>query len=176
MPPSGTDEGIRFARRLRETDPDIGVVVLSQFAEGRYVIPLLESGSAGRAYLLKERVRHPDQLLAAIDAVNASDSLIDPTVVDVLIAAKSRAEQSPLSELTPRELDVLAAIAEGKSNSAIAQTLSLTKRAVEKHVNSIFAKLKLGSSGELSPRVTAALMFLAESPSEAAKRLADPLA
>ncbi len=164
MPPTGTDEGIQFARRLREVSPAVGVVVLSQFAEASYVLELLKSGSRGRAYLLKDRVRDIDQLLAAIEAVKASRSLIDPVMVDLLVSARSQSELSPLAELTPREREVLAEIAAGKSNRAIGQSLSLTKRAVEKHVNSVFAKLSLGSSEELSPRVAAALLFLAEQP------------
>jgi DNA-binding NarL/FixJ family response regulator len=161
MPPTGTDEGIEVARTLRQTDPEIGVVVLSQFAEASYVLALLDSGSAGRAYLLKERVRNPEQLVSAITAVSAGESVIDPLLVEVLVKARTRAEQSPMSQLTAREHEVLAEIAQGKSNGAIARSLSLTKRAVEKHVNAIFMKLELGSSEDVSRRVKAALIFLA---------------
>jgi DNA-binding NarL/FixJ family response regulator len=161
MPPTGTDEGIQVARSLRETDPDVGVVVLSQFADSSYVLSLLESGSAGRAYLLKERVRNPGQLVAAITSVVAGESVIDPAVVDVLVQARAQASRSPLSQLTAREHDVLAEIAQGKSNAAIARSLFLTKRAVEKHVNAIFMKLELGSPEDVSRRVKAALMYLA---------------
>jgi DNA-binding NarL/FixJ family response regulator len=166
MPPSGTDEGIRIAARLRVEFPAMGVVVLSQYADPGYVLALLESGSDGRAYLLKERVYDRRQLVTAIEAVAAGQSVIDPKIVEVLVAAKARSDRSPLSELTPRELEVLAAIAEGKSNAAISDVLVLTKRAVEKHINSIFLKLNLShsqSAEDVSPRVKAALLFLAES-------------
>ena len=166
MPPTQTDEGIRLAAHLRIAHPRIGVVVLSQYADPGYVLELLESGSDGRAYLLKERIHDRRQLVAAIEAVANGQSVIDPKIVEILVAAKSRAERSPLAELTPRELEVLAAIAEGKSNAAISESLVLTKRAVEKHINAIFLKLNLShsqSAEEVSPRVKAALVFLAES-------------
>jgi DNA-binding NarL/FixJ family response regulator len=166
MPPTNTNEGIRLAAQLRREHPDIGVVVLSQYADPGYVLQLLESGSEGRAYLLKERVHDRRQLVAAIEAVANGESVIDSKIVEVLVAARARGERSPLAELTPRELEVLAAIAEGKSNSAISDTLVLTKRAVEKHINAIFLKLNLShsqSAEDLSPRVKAALVFLAQS-------------
>ena len=166
MPPTHTDEGIRLAAHLRAAHPEIGVVVLSQFADPGYVLELLESGSDGRAYLLKERVHDRGQLIAAIEAVARGGSVIDPKIVEILVAAKARGERSSLSELTPRELEVLAAIAEGKSNAAISDALVLTKRAVEKHINAIFLKLNLSHSEfaeDVSPRVKAALVFLAES-------------
>jgi DNA-binding NarL/FixJ family response regulator len=166
MPPTHTDEGIRLAAQLRVARPRIGVVVLSQFADPSYVLELLESGSDGRAYLLKERVHDRRQLVGAIEAVAIGQSVIDPKIVEVLVAAKARGERSPLTELTPRELEVLAAIAEGKSNAAISDALVLTKRAVEKHINAIFLKLNLShsqSAEDVSPRVKAALVFLAES-------------
>jgi DNA-binding NarL/FixJ family response regulator len=166
MPPTDTDEGIRLAADLRETHPEIGVVVLSQYADPTYVLALLESGSDGRAYLLKERVADRRQLIGAIEAVANGQSVIDAKIVEVLVAAKARGERSPLAELTPRELEVLAAIAEGKSNAAISDMLVLTKRAVEKHINSIFLKLNLSHSqaaDDVSPRVKAALLFLADS-------------
>ncbi len=165
MPPTKTDEGIRLAARLRDEHPDIGVVVLSHYADPQYALELLGTGSDGRAYLLKERLHDRRQLVAAIEAVARGDSVIDPKVVEVLVAAKARAGNSPLSALTPREMDVLAAIAAGKSNTAIAESLVLTKRAVEKHINAIFLKLNLShvpAADEISPRVKAALMFLAE--------------
>ncbi len=160
MPPSSSDEGIRVAARLRESHPAVGVVVLSQFAEPAYALALLESGSNGRAYLLKERVHSRAQLLSAIETVAEGGAVVDTTIVDVLVAAKNRAERSPLAELTPREREVLAQIAEGKSNGAIADSLVLTKRAVEKHVNSIFSKLDLSEAEDASKRVKAALAFL----------------
>jgi DNA-binding NarL/FixJ family response regulator len=165
MPPTQSDEGIQLAARLRAEHPEIGVVVLSQYAEPGYVLALLDSGSDGRAYLLKERVHDRAQLVTAIEAVAAGESVIDPKIVELLVAAKSRGERSPLAELTPRELEVLAAIAEGKSNTAISGALVLTKRAVEKHINAIFLKLNLThahDAGAVSPRVKAALLFLAE--------------
>jgi DNA-binding NarL/FixJ family response regulator len=161
MPPTGTDEGIEVAHMLRETHPDIGVVVLSQFLEPNYPLALLESGSSGRAYLLKERVHDREQLVAALRAVVNGESMIDPEVVDVLVQARARADESPLAELTPREWEVLGEIAQGKSNAAIAASLFLTKRAVEKHINSIFLELNLTGVSDVSRRVKAALMFLA---------------
>ena len=163
MPPSHTDEGIRLADHLRESRPSTGVVVLSQYAEPPYVLALLEHGSDRRGYLLKERIHDRGQLVSAIDAVNRGGSVIDPKIVEVLVAAKSWADRSPLAELTPRERDVLAEMAEGKSNAAIAASLVLTKRAVEKHINSIFTKLGLAASVDVSKRVKATLMFLADS-------------
>jgi DNA-binding NarL/FixJ family response regulator len=167
MPPTFTDEGIQIARALRMSDPDIGVVVLSQFADPSYVLAFLESGSARRAYLLKERVGDPHQLVSAIEAVVAGGSVIDPKVVEVLVRARSVGAKSPLSSLTRREHDVLAELAQGKSNAAIADSLVLTKRAVEKHINAIFTKLELDSPDDVSRRVKAALLFLASANSEA---------
>jgi len=162
MPPSSADEGIRIAAKLRETAPEVGVVVLSQYAEPAYALALLERGTGRRAYLLKERVRKRDELIGAIQQVAQGGSVIDPTIVDVLIQARSRATQSRLSQLTPRERELLAEIASGKSNGAIAQSLFLTKRAVEKHVNAIFSKLDLPETQDVSRRVKATLIFLAE--------------
>jgi DNA-binding NarL/FixJ family response regulator len=162
MPPRVSDEGIQVAARLRETHPDIGVVVLSQYSDPAYVLHLLESGSDGRGYLLKERVHNRGELVAAIDAVAQGGSVIDPKIVEVLVGAKARAAHSALSQLTRREHEVLAEIAEGKSNTAIADSLVLTKRAVEKHINSIFMKLGLAASDDVSKRVKATLLFLAE--------------
>jgi len=162
MPPTGTDEGIRVAALLRATHPAIGVVVLSNYAEPSYALALLESGSEGRAYLLKERVHDRAQLVAAIEAVAAGGSVLDSKIVEPLVATKLRVERSPLAALTGREREVLAEIAKGKSNAAIADTLVLTKRAVEKHINSIFLKLDLSYSEDVSKRVKATLLFLAE--------------
>jgi DNA-binding NarL/FixJ family response regulator len=163
MPPSDTDEGIRLANHLREHHPATGVIVLSQYAEPRYILDLLEHGSDRRGYLLKERIHDRGQLVSAIDAVARGGSVIDPKIVEVLVEAKAHAERSRLAELTPRERDVLAQMAEGKSNAAIAESLVLTKRAVEKHINSIFIKLRLAGSEDVSKRVKATLMFLAGS-------------
>src|SRR3954451_18207984 len=161
MPPTQTDEGIQLAARLRESHPDIGVVVLSNYAEPAYAIALMDDTSAGRAYLLKERVHHSAQLLSAIESVAAGGSVMDPKIVEPLVNARSRA-RSPLDELTPREREVLAQIAQGKSNGAIADDLVLTKRAVEKHINSIFLKLNLADAQDVSKRVKATLVFLAD--------------
>ncbi len=162
MPPTHTDEGIQLAAELRESHPEIGVVILSQFADPSYALALLDHGSDGRAYLLKERVHNRAELMAAIRAVAEGGSMIDPKVVEALVDARSRAQHSPLNELTARELQVLAEIAQGKSNTAIAEVLFLTKRAVEKHINAIFWKLGLAEGTDVSRRVKAALMFLAE--------------
>jgi DNA-binding NarL/FixJ family response regulator len=162
MPPTKTDEGIRIAGRLRDSHPGMGVVVLSQYSEPIYVLALLESGSDGRGYLLKERLHDRGQLVSAIDTVARGGSVIDPKIVEVLVAAKARAEHSRLSRLTTRDREVLAELAEGKSNSAIADSLVLTKRAVEKHINSIFMKLDLAAADNVSKRVKAALLFLSD--------------
>ena len=166
MPPSGTDEGVRIAAKLRETHPEMGVVVLSHYAEPAYVLALLEKGTGRRAYLLKERVRKREDLVSAIESVSEGGSVIDPAIVDVLIQARSKAARSPLADLTPRERELLAEIATGKSNGAIAESLVLTKRAVEKHVNAIFSKLNLPETEHVSRRVKATLIFLAEDGSE----------
>ncbi len=164
MPPSHSDEGIRLAALLRETNPHVGVVVLSQYSEPLYALALLESGSEGRGYLLKERVRDREQLLSALETVADGGSVVDPRIVDLLVASKGRAERSSLAALTPREREVLAQIAQGKSNSAIAESLVLSKRAVEKHIHSIFFKLGLSDAEDASKRVKAALAFLSDEP------------
>jgi DNA-binding NarL/FixJ family response regulator len=164
MPPSNTDEGIRAAAALRESHPRVGVVVLSQYSDPGYVLALLESGSDGRAYLLKERVHDLGQLMSAIEAVARGGSVIDPKIVEVLVAARAGGDGSSLADLTDAERRVLAEIAQGKSNVAIADSLQLSKRAVEKHTHSIFTKLGLAGSAEVSKRVKAALLFLAEGP------------
>ena len=160
MPPSRSDEGVRFAAEVRHAHPGLGVIVLSQYAEPGYAVRLLENGAERRGYLLKERVHDRAQLVSAIESVAAGGSVIDPAIVDEFVAAKSRGNRSPLERLTPREQEVLAEIAQGKSNTAIAQSLVLTKRAVEKHINSIFLKLGLSNTEDVSKRVKAALFFL----------------
>ena len=162
MPPGQSDEGIEFAAQLRETNPEIGVIILSQFLEPEYAVRLFEQGAAGRAYLLKERIATPAELRRAITSVSTGGSVTDPKVVEVLVAERRRAERSPLNDLTPRELEVLSLVAEGRSSSAIAGELFLTKRAVEKHINAIFAKLDLPDESVASRRVHAALLFLSE--------------
>jgi DNA-binding NarL/FixJ family response regulator len=163
MPPEHTDEGIQAANRLRETSPEVGVVVLSQYASPTFALALLEGGSERRAYLLKERVKDLDQLVAAIHAVAAGGSLMDPKVVDALVAENARGEDSPLNELTPRERDVLREMAEGKNNAAIAEALVLTERSVEKVIHSIFLKLGLTWETAVHKRVKAVILYLAES-------------
>jgi DNA-binding NarL/FixJ family response regulator len=162
MPPSETDEGIRAAALLRETHPGIGVVVLSQHDDPAYALALLESGSEGRAYLLKERVHDRGQLAAAVEEVARGGSVIDAKIVEALVRARAGTNSSALAELTSREREVLAEIAQGKSNSAIAESLVLTKRAVEKHINAIFMKLGIAQADDVSKRVKATLIFLAE--------------
>jgi DNA-binding NarL/FixJ family response regulator len=163
MPPADTDEGIQAAERLRETHPEVGVVVLSHYANPSYVLALLEGGSAGRAYLLKERVKDLGQLAAAITAVAEGGSMIDPKVVDALVAENARTEESPLSQLTARERDVLREMAEGKNNAAIGEALFLTERSVEKVIHSIFLKLGLTWETAVHKRVKAVILYLAES-------------
>ena len=161
MPPTGVDEGIKAGERLRASHPNTGVVVLSQYAEPRYALALLEEGTAGRAYLLKERVDDVAQLVGAITAVADGGSMIDPKVVEGLVAEKAREEASPLHELTPRERDVLREMAEGKNNAAIAQALFLTERSVEKVIHSIFLKLGIGWEPSIHKRVKAVILYLA---------------
>jgi DNA-binding NarL/FixJ family response regulator len=163
MPPGNTDEGIQAARRLRETNPGLGVVVLSQYANPSYALALLDTGSAGRAYLLKERVSDPEQLVAAIRAVSEGGSLIDPKVVEGLVAERARGATSPLHDLTPRERDVLRKMAEGRNNASIAADLVVTERSVEKVINSIFMKLGLTWEPAVHKRVKAVVLYLAES-------------
>jgi DNA-binding NarL/FixJ family response regulator len=163
MPPDNTDEGIQAAERLRTTDPDIGVVVLSQYATPSYALALLEGGSAGRSYLLKERVQEPDQLVSAIRTVATGGSVIDPKVVEALVAEDTRGEQSPIHGLTARERDVLREMAAGKSNAAIGESLFLAERSVEKVIHSIFLKLGLSWEPSVNKRVKAVILYLAES-------------
>ena len=163
MPPDNTDEGIQAAQRLRTTDPDVGVVVLSQYATPSYALALLEGGSAGRSYLLKERVLEPEQLVSAIRAVAGGGSVIDPKVVEALVAEDTRGEQSPLKSLTARERDVLREMAAGKSNAAIGESLFLAERSVEKVIHSIFLKLGLTWEPSVNKRVKAVILYLAES-------------
>jgi DNA-binding NarL/FixJ family response regulator len=162
MPPTGTDEGIRAAAWTREHQPGTGVVVLSQYVAPGYALALLEHGSAGRAYLLKERIGSVDELARAIRAVAAGGSVIDPAVVDQLVRLRTHDTQRGLDLLTPRELEILAEMAQGKSNSAIAAAVFVTERAVEKHTNSIFAKLGLSEERDVNRRVKAVLVYLSE--------------
>lgn len=161
MPPTFGDEGIRAAVALRADHPKMGVVVLSQYAEPAYATPLLADGSEGRAYLLKERVSDPTQLYDAVRAVAAGGSVIDPKVVEVLVDRRSK-NGSPLDQLTPREREVLEQVAQGKNNAAVAAALFLTERAVEKRINTVFAKLQLTDEPDVNRRVKAVLLYLSE--------------
>jgi DNA-binding NarL/FixJ family response regulator len=159
MPPTNTDEGIRFALELRSSHPEVGVVVLSQHADPSYAMALFSDGSERRGYLLKERVKDKDELARALHEVVAGSSLVDPRIVDKLVSA--RVDKDPgLERLTPRERQILAMIAEGRSNNSIADTLMVTKRAVERHINGIFLKLDLGEASDVNRRVKAALLYL----------------
>jgi DNA-binding NarL/FixJ family response regulator len=163
MPPGNGDEGIQAAQRLRTTDPDVGVVVLSQYATPSYALALLEDGSAGRSYLLKERIQDPGELVSAIRAVASGGSVIDPKVVEALVAEDARGEESPIHGLTARERDVLREMAAGKSNAAIGESLFLAERSVEKVIHSIFLKLGLTWEASVNKRVMAVILYLAES-------------
>ena len=163
MPPGHTDEGIQAARRLRESHPDLGVVVLSQYSNPSYALALLDTGSHGRAYLLKERVHDLDQLATAIRTVSEGGSLIDPKVVEGLVADRARAATSPVNELTAREREVLRKMAEGENNASIAEALVVTERSVEKVIHSIFMKLGLTWEPSVHKRVKAVILYLAES-------------
>ncbi|MGZ8600689.1 MAG: response regulator [Actinomycetota bacterium] len=162
MPPTNTTEGIDAARRIREEHPEIGVVVLSQFAEEEYAYDLLKDGAAGLGYLLKERVSDLDELVRALNEVSRGGSVLDPKVVEALVSAKDRMAHSPLAALTDREREVLEHMAQGKNNAAIAKALFLTERAVEKHINSLFHKLGLSEETDVHRRVKAVLAFLRE--------------
>jgi DNA-binding NarL/FixJ family response regulator len=163
MPPGNSDEGIQAAQRLRTTDPEVGVVVLSQYATPSYALAILEGGSARRSYLLKERVQEPEQLVSAIRAVADGGSVIDPKVVEALVAEDARGERSPLKGLSAREWDVLREMAAGKSNAAIGESLLLAERSVEKVIHSIFLKLGLTWEPSVNKRVKAVILYLAES-------------
>ena len=162
MPPDASDEGIRAALKLRATHPELGVVVLSQYAEPGYALALLEDGSDRRAYLLKDRVDDRAMLIGAIQTVARGGSYVDPKIVEVLVAARRANERSALAELTPRELDVLREMAQGANNAAIAEALVVTERSVEKYVHAIFAKLGLTWEDNVNRRVKAVLLYLSE--------------
>jgi DNA-binding NarL/FixJ family response regulator len=162
MPPTHTTEGIQAARRIRAEHPEIGVVVLSQFADEAYVYDLLKDGAAGLGYLLKERVADVDELVRALTEVTRGGSVLDPKVVEALVAAKDRMAHSPLAELTDREREVLSHMAQGQNNASIARSLFLTERAVEKHINSLFHKLGLSEEPDVHRRVMAVLAYLRE--------------
>jgi DNA-binding NarL/FixJ family response regulator len=160
MPPTNSTEGIDAALKIRGEHPEIGVVVLSQFAEEDYAYELLKDGAAGLGYLLKERVADVTELVRALNEVAKGGSVLDPKVVEALVAAKDRMAHSPLAQLTDREREVLEHMAQGQNNAAIARSLFLTERAVEKHINSLFHKLGLSDEPEVHRRVMAVLAFL----------------
>ena len=162
MPPTGTDEGIRAAKQIRADHPTIGVVVLSQFVEEEYAYDLLKEGAGGLGYLLKERVADVEEVVRALEEVARGGSVLDPKVVEALVAAKDRMAHSPLGQLTEREREVLSLMAQGMNNAAIAKALFLTDRAVEKHINSMFHKLGLTEEPDVHRRVMAVLAFLRE--------------
>lgn len=162
MPPTGTDEGIRAARQIRADHPAVGVVVLSQFADEDYAYDLLKDGAEGLGYLLKERVADVEEVVRALEEVSKGGSVLDPKVVETLVAAKDRMAHSPLASLTEREREVLSLMAQGRNNAGIAETLFLTERAIEKHINSMFHKLGLSEEPNVHRRVMAVLAFLRE--------------
>jgi len=162
MPPNHTDEGIRLANELRRSHPAIGVVILSQHADALYALALFDDGSDGRGYLLKDRVRDQTELSRALLEVARGGTVVDAKVVNELLAVRRRRETTGLETLTDREQEILALVAEGRSNGDIAETLVVTKRAVEGHINSIFSKLELGEAERVDRRVKAALLYLTE--------------
>ena len=162
MPPGHHMEGIEAAHAIRAAHPHVGVVVLSQHADAAYALELLKDGSAGYAYLLKDRLGEIDELLRALRAVAGGGSLIDPKVVESLVERRRRVERSPLTDLTPRELEVLRAMAEGRTNRGIGEALFLSESSVEKHVAAIFGKLGLAQEAQVHRRVAAVLTFLRE--------------
>ena len=166
-------EGIDAAHAIRAADPGIGVVIRSQYADESYAFELFKNGTAGLAYLLKDRVGDLQQLLAALREVTNGGSVVDPQVVDVLVSRRARLRESPLARLTPRELDVLREMAQGRGNAGIAAELSLSESSVEKYVNAIFAKLDLASEQLVHRRVAAVLTFLRDAGLRSASRSAD---
>jgi DNA-binding NarL/FixJ family response regulator len=162
MPPTQTTEGIDAAKQIRASYPDVGVLVLSQYSEEEYAYELLKDGAEGLGYLLKERVADLDELVRALNEVAKGGSFLDPKVVEALVARKDKLANSPLATLTEREREVLEQMAQGKNNAAIAKSLFLTDRAVEKHINSLFHKLGLSEEPEVHRRVMAVLAFLRE--------------
>ena len=158
MPPTHTDEGLRAAQEIREKHPSTGVLVLSQYAEPAYAMELLAESAEGVGYLLKDRVSDVNDFCAAVRRVAEGGSALDPTVVSQLVGRRRR--DDPVSELTPRETEVLELMAEGRSNQAIGERLFITPRAVEKHVTSIFGKLGLAAAAEDHRRVLAVLAYL----------------
>ena len=160
MPPTHTDEGLQAAREIRERHPGTGVLLLSQYVEAGYAMDLLAESAEGVGYLLKDRVADVGEFVAAVRRVAEGGSALDPAVVSQLVGRRRR--DDPLGELTPREREVLELMAEGRSNQAIGERMFVTPRAVEKHVTSIFQKLRLPAAAEDHRRVLAVLAFLKE--------------
>lgn len=160
MPPGHHTEGITAAHQIREQHPDLGVVVLSQHANEQYAFALFQHGTDGLAYLLKERIGEVDELLRALHEVAAGRSVIDPRIVEVLLSGRAKAADAPLTRLSPRELEVLRHMAQGRTNRAIAEQLTLSESTIEKHVNSTFAKLGLAEEPQVHRRVSAVLTYL----------------
>jgi DNA-binding NarL/FixJ family response regulator len=160
MPPGNGTDGIDAAHEIRAAHPHVGVVVLSQYADGMYAFELFKHGTAGLAYLLKDRVADSGQIVTALREALAGGSVIDPQVVEGLVLGQQSAQQTPLAELTDRERDVLRLMAEGRSNGGIAAALYLSESSVEKHVGSIFGKLGLQPEPATHRRVAAVLAFL----------------
>ena len=169
MPPTMTDEGLRVAARLRAERSPVAVIILSQYADIGFVLALLAEGADGRGYLLKESLRDRAQLRAAIKVVAGGGSIVDPKLLAGLMRTRDPVADSRLAELTPREREILGQMAQCKSNGAIADSLTLNRRSVEKHINSIFQKLDLGDPEDVSKRVSAALLFLTEAAREASR-------
>jgi DNA-binding NarL/FixJ family response regulator len=160
MPPHRSDEGVQLARHCRAEHPNVAVVLLSQYVDPRYVKALLDQGAQGRGYLLKEHIANAEELVNAVRAVAAGGSIVDPRVVEALVGVRRLSGDPDLERLTPRELEVLAEMAAGQSNAAIAVSLHITQRAVEKHINSIFSKLGVTHDNLGHPRVRAVLLYL----------------
>jgi DNA-binding NarL/FixJ family response regulator len=158
MPPTHTDEGLRAAQEIREKHPTCGVLVLSQYVEATYAMELLAESAEGVGYLLKDRVSDVNEFADAVRRVGEGGSALDPTIVSQLVGRRRR--DDPIDQLTPREREVLGLMAEGRSNSGIAEQLVVTNRAVEKHVTSIFSKLRLPAASEDHRRVLAVLAYL----------------
>jgi len=161
MPPTGTDEGIRIASELRESRPELAVLVLSQVADPAYAMELFKGGPEGRGYIVKDSLRHQDELTTAVREVAAGGSYVDSQIVTTLLSPRTA---HPVDVLTSRELEILGLLAEGRSNASIAVATSISKRGVERHVNAIFAKLGLSDSGDVNRRVMATLLYLAARP------------
>jgi DNA-binding NarL/FixJ family response regulator len=161
LPPSMTDEGLRLAAELRDSHPETAVIALSDACDPAYAVALLESGADRRAYLLKDHLRSPRQLLAAIETVSRGGSLIDAKVVEAMMRQRQESASSPVAELSAEERATLVEMARGASNAAIARKLGITQRAVERQIHAIFEKLQLPATRDVNRRVRAVLLFLA---------------